>query len=78
MNNTSRQLVEAARDALAALPSDRTSVEEDAKVATIAVLRQLSRLMNLDELDALAGGHDEDWPDAGDLWLLADDVEKSL
>lgn len=78
MNENSQQLVNAARDALAALPNDRTDVTEDAKVATVAVLRQLRIMMNGHELDELAGELVEDWPDAHDLWLLADDVEKSL
>lgn len=80
MNDTSRQLVTAARDALAALPTDRTSVEEDAKVAVIAVLRQLRVMMNGDELDALGDDDDADegWPDADDLFLLANDIEASL
>lgn len=73
MNENSTRLVTAARDALAALPSDRTSVEEDARVATIATLRQLAIMMEEDEAEG--GG---EWPDAGDLWLLADDVEESL
>jgi hypothetical protein len=78
VNDTSKILVEAARDTLAALPTDRTSVEEDAKVATIAVLRQLAILMNTAEVAEISAMSDEDWPDAGDLHLLANDVEASL
>lgn len=80
MNDTSKQLVNAARDALVASRPRTIAPDPDqlAKIATVAVLRQLSRLMNVDEVDALAGGPDLDWPDAGDLWLLANDVEASL
>lgn len=78
MNETSQILVNAARDALLALPNDRTSVAQDAAVATAAVLRQIAVLMNTAELDELADPvADEDWPDAGDLVLLADDIEAS-
>lgn len=81
MNETSQILVNAARDALLELPNERTSVEEDAKVATIAVLRQLAVLMNTAEIAEIAQASspvNEDWPDAGDLVLLAADIEKTL
>ena len=73
MNDTSRQLVEAARDALV-LRRFRTiapDLEKMAAIAVVSTLRELAVMMNDDESD-------EDWPDAGDLTLLADDVEASL
>lgn len=83
MNNTSKQLVSAVRDALVLrrlrTKSFDTLVEEASKVATVAVLRQLAIFMNTAELDEIADpASDEDWPDAGDLTLLADDVESTL
>jgi hypothetical protein len=66
------RLVNAVREALTALPSDRTSVDEDAKVATIAALRELSDMMEEAENDGL------NWPDAGDLFLLASQVAEDL
>lgn len=61
------RLVIAARTALA---GRGTAVDFTgfAKAATAAVLRELAELMD-DE------GTDEDWPDSGDLGLLADDIE---
>lgn len=78
MNETSEQLVNAAFEALVALPSDRTNVAEDAKVATVAVLRQLRIMMNTAEVAEISALSDEGWPDADDLLLLANDIEESL
>lgn len=80
LNETSRQLVDAACSALIAHRVRTIAPDPEllAKIATAAVLRELSIMMNVDELDALSDGPDEDWPDAGDLALLARDVEASL
>lgn len=81
MNETSQLLATAATTAVQ-LRRDEVNrpltVEEVGAITTEAVLRELARLMNLDELDALAGGPDVDWPDAGDLVLLANDIRESL
>jgi hypothetical protein len=81
MNDTSQLLVTAATTAVM-LRRDEVNrpltVDEVGAVTTAAVLREIARLMNLDELDALADGPDSDWPDAGDLTLLANDIWESL
>lgn len=77
MNSTSRRLVDAACEALVA-SRPRTIApdpEQLARVATAAVLRELASVPAADELDALAGGPDRDWPLSEDLRRLATEVE---
>jgi hypothetical protein len=62
------RLVIAARKALTGQGSTDLTYDALAKAATAAVLRELVELMD-DE------GTDEDWPDSGDLELMADDIE---
>lgn len=81
MNDTSQQLVNATRDALAArrLRTIAPDPNEIAKVATAAVLRQLATLTNTVELGEITDpGNGFTWPNAADFTLLADDVEASL
>lgn len=79
MNNTSTRLVHAARDALTLHRADKWlpfNVEKAAAVATVALLRELVFMMNQAEVAEFVDGGD--WPQATDLHLLADDVERSL
>ena len=76
MTEDARRLVTAARDALALHRADKWlpfNVEKAAAVATTAVLRQLALMLDEGEDEGV-----DDWPDAGDLRLLADGVERSL
>ena len=67
MNDTSKQLVDAVNKAL---KGRETAVDFTgwAKVAVAAALRELADLMDDEDTD-------EGWPDAGDLELIADDIE---
>lgn len=84
MNNTSRRLVDAARDALAAervaliargRGSEPVELGALAAIATVAVLRELVFMMNQAEVAEIVDGGD--WPSAHDLHVLANDVEES-
>lgn len=75
MNETSQELVKVACDAILtrhALVNHPLTVETVAAVVTATVLQKLSDMM--DEAD----DEQVDWPDAGDLALLARDVRESL
>lgn len=67
MNDTSRQLVEAAEAELDGIDPE---VSERLPKAVAAVLRKLSDLM-------VEGGWEDgnEWPDPDDLVMLADDIE---
>lgn len=82
MNEDSQRLLDATRDALTlqrVIPTIGSDPERIAKIAIVAILRELRIMINGHELDALGGDDaDEGWPDADDLLLLANDVEASL
>ena len=72
MNDTSEQLVNSVRNALVLHRVKTDDADRAGAIAVVAVLRELSIMMN----DAADEG--VDWPDAGDISLLADDVESTL
>jgi len=78
MNDTNRELVAAVKQALESLPNTRTSVEEDAKIATVALLRQLAVIASGAEIDEISDENAGDWPLPEDFVLLANDVEATL
>lgn len=75
MTEDAAHLVKAARDALVLFPLRTIALypEQVAKITTVAVLRQLALLLDEAEDEGV-----DDWPDSGDLRLLADDVERQL
>ena len=80
MNDTSKRLVTAARDALilrrARTIAPNLDLNKMAAVATVAILQELVFMMNQAEVAEIVEGGD--WPTAHDLHALANDVEASL